>query len=228
MHTIVVRVWLPDRPGALGQVASRIGAVRGDVVGIEILERGPAQVIDEVLVELADDAVVELLVAEVSQVDGVAVEAVREVVAGRADGGTLILDAAARIAGEATADRLERLCDEVLTVTGADWVVAVHAADGRTLARRGDPPDLAWVSAFLSGSSHLDTDHEDHLGPAEIAWLHLGSCGVSVALERRGWAFRARERQHLGALGRLVDALGIHVDGDAPIGRGASVDVSDT
>ncbi|MEY4175069.1 MAG: hypothetical protein RI900_2234, partial [Actinomycetota bacterium] len=40
MQTFVVRVWLPDRPGALGQVASRVGAVRGDVVGIEILERG--------------------------------------------------------------------------------------------------------------------------------------------------------------------------------------------
>ena len=33
VHRFVVRVWLPDRPGALGQVASRIGAVRGDVVG---------------------------------------------------------------------------------------------------------------------------------------------------------------------------------------------------
>ena len=39
MITYLVRIWLPDRPGALGQVASRIGAVRGDVVGIEILER---------------------------------------------------------------------------------------------------------------------------------------------------------------------------------------------
>ena len=31
VHTVVMRVWLPDRPGALGQVASRIGAVKGDV-----------------------------------------------------------------------------------------------------------------------------------------------------------------------------------------------------
>ena len=40
METYVVRMWLPDRPGALGQVASRIGAVRGEIVGIDILERG--------------------------------------------------------------------------------------------------------------------------------------------------------------------------------------------
>src|SRR5215204_3609233 len=30
-RSLVVRVWLPDRPGALGQVASRIGGLRGDV-----------------------------------------------------------------------------------------------------------------------------------------------------------------------------------------------------
>ena len=35
----VVRIRLPDRPGALGQVASRIGAVGGDIVAIDILER---------------------------------------------------------------------------------------------------------------------------------------------------------------------------------------------
>ena len=40
MHLIRLRVWLPDRPGALGAVASRIGGVKGDVVGIEILEQG--------------------------------------------------------------------------------------------------------------------------------------------------------------------------------------------
>ena len=47
MATYVVRLWLPDRPGALGQVASRIGAVHGDVVGIEILERGGGSAIDD-------------------------------------------------------------------------------------------------------------------------------------------------------------------------------------
>lgn len=36
--THLIRAWLPDRPGALGAVASRIGAVRGDVIGIDILE----------------------------------------------------------------------------------------------------------------------------------------------------------------------------------------------
>ncbi|MGQ0617038.1 MAG: ACT domain-containing protein, partial [Acidimicrobiia bacterium] len=66
----VVRVWLPDRPGALGAVASRVGAVRGDVVGIEILERGAGRAVDELVVELPAGMPVDLLLAEISQVDG--------------------------------------------------------------------------------------------------------------------------------------------------------------
>ena len=71
MGTYVVRVWLPDRPGALGQVASRIGAVRGDVTGIDILERGAGRAIDELVVELPDDELLPLLIDEIGQVDGV-------------------------------------------------------------------------------------------------------------------------------------------------------------
>src|ERR671910_559614 len=62
VETFVIRMWLPDRPGALGQIASRIGAVGGDVVGIDILERENGQAVDELVVELPDPALVELLV----------------------------------------------------------------------------------------------------------------------------------------------------------------------
>src|SRR3954471_16769865 len=79
METYVVRVWLPDRPGALGAVASRIGAVRGEIVGIDILERGAGRAIDELGVERPDRDLVALLVAEVREVDGVDVEDVRPV-----------------------------------------------------------------------------------------------------------------------------------------------------
>src|ERR1700716_566717 len=79
MTTHTVRVWLPDRPGALGAVASRIGAVRGDLVGIDILERGGGRDIDELAVELPEERLVPLLVQEVGQVDGVDVEEMNSV-----------------------------------------------------------------------------------------------------------------------------------------------------
>ena len=79
MTTYVLRVWLPDRPGALGHVASRIGAVGGDLVGIDILERGAGRAIDELVVDLPDDDLLGLMCSEIGQVEGVDVEDVRTV-----------------------------------------------------------------------------------------------------------------------------------------------------
>jgi hypothetical protein len=75
----VVRISLLDRPGALGQVASRIGAVGGDIVAIDILQRADGDVIDEFVIELAGDHLVDLLRSEIHEVDGVRVEDVRRV-----------------------------------------------------------------------------------------------------------------------------------------------------
>ena len=52
MAGYVVRIALPDRPGALGLVASRIGAVGGDIVAINILERDEGHAVDEFVVEI--------------------------------------------------------------------------------------------------------------------------------------------------------------------------------
>ena len=46
MAGYVVRIALPDRPGALGLVASRIGAVGGDIVAINILDRDEGHAVD--------------------------------------------------------------------------------------------------------------------------------------------------------------------------------------
>ncbi|MBW3644997.1 MAG: hypothetical protein KY441_05775, partial [Actinobacteria bacterium] len=85
MERFVVRVVLPDRPGALGLVASRVGAVRGEIVGIDILERTAGRAVDELVVDLPDASLLELLVAEVTAVDGVEVDDVRPAPSGRRD-----------------------------------------------------------------------------------------------------------------------------------------------
>ena len=50
-----MRIWLPDAPGVLGAVAAEIGAVQGNVVGLEVLEREAGVAIDELVVELPDE-----------------------------------------------------------------------------------------------------------------------------------------------------------------------------
>jgi len=75
---------MPDRPGALGAVASRIGAVRADVVAIEILTRADGRAMDEIAVEVDRD-LLPLLLAEIEEVDGVVVEEVRTLPNGMRD-----------------------------------------------------------------------------------------------------------------------------------------------
>jgi ACT domain-containing protein len=76
MAGYVVRIALPDRPGALGLVASRIGAVGGDIVAINILEREDGRAVDEFVVEIGQD-LIELLQSEIHEVDGVSVLEIR-------------------------------------------------------------------------------------------------------------------------------------------------------
>src|SRR2546421_11335867 len=126
METFVVRVWLPDRPGALGAVASRIGAVRGDVVGIEILERGAGRAIDELAVQLADASLVSLLVAEITQVDGVDVEDVRPAANGVGDPRVDALETAALlVAAKSQLELLAQLVEHAERGFDADWCVVL-------------------------------------------------------------------------------------------------------
>src|SRR5947209_10120930 len=106
MPTFVLRLWLPDRPGALGAVASRIGAVRGDLVGIDILERGAGRAIDELVVDLPSESLVDLLISEVSQVDGVDVEDVRRANDGFADPRLDALETAANLVTQSSVEPL--------------------------------------------------------------------------------------------------------------------------
>ena len=76
MAGYVVRIALPDRPGALGLVASRIGAVGGDIVAINILERQDGRAVDEFVVEIGIE-LIDLLQSEIHEVDGVSIVEIR-------------------------------------------------------------------------------------------------------------------------------------------------------
>jgi ACT domain-containing protein len=77
MAGYIVRIALPDRPGALGLVASRIGAVGGDIVAINILERDGGNAVDEFVIEIGGHHLIELLQSEIHEVDGVTVLEIR-------------------------------------------------------------------------------------------------------------------------------------------------------
>jgi len=205
VESFVVRVWLPDRPGALGQVASRIGAVHGDVQGIEILERGGGSAIDELTVSLPSADLVDLLVAEIRQVDGVAVEDVRPLSPGRPEGSMAALAVAESMVAASASERAKAACCALRTLVDGDWSVLMRLPHGELVARCGDTVDSEWLTAFLNGSEHLGNGHEHT--PGDLVWTRLPRHGMAFASGRGGRVFHARERQEVHVLGRILDAL---------------------
>ncbi|MGE0877658.1 MAG: hypothetical protein AB7L13_06960 [Acidimicrobiia bacterium] len=207
MITYLVRIWLPDRPGALGQVASRIGAVRGDVVGIEILERDGGQAVDELAVALPDATLVNLLVQEIGQVEGVSVEDVRAVAGEPGDGRIDALDTAARMVEAPNAGALlEVLVRDTVRELDADWGLVVDLSTQKALAEFGEWPAVDWLAAFIEGARHSDMVMAGHVGPEDIAFASLAAFGAEVVLGRRGRPFRTRERRQLIALVRVANS----------------------
>lgn len=206
METFIVRVWLPDRPGALGQVASRVGAVHGEIVGIDILERGGGRAIDELAVQMEDGGLVDLLISEIRAVDGVDVEDVRSVDGTNHDPRADALETAAIIVG--AADRSD-LLDAVVThgrrVLGGSWAAIVHLDDGDVLAVDGDVPPAPWLVAFVEGSRSSAPAGQISSGPDDVVWAPLPAAGLAVVVGRAGSGFRARERRQVAALARIAD-----------------------
>jgi hypothetical protein len=206
MHTFIVRVWLPDRPGALGAVASRIGAVRGDVVGIDILERGAGRAIDELAVELPDPELLPLLVSEIGEVDGVDVEDVRPA-AELPDSRLDALDAAGVLVEAASSYVLmTELVGWAHRTFEADWAAAVDVDQAVLVAADGEPPAPARLAAFVVGSRSSSAVASGDCGPDDTACAMLGSSPVAVVLGRKGRPFRSRERRQLAALARIAGA----------------------
>ena len=213
---VLLRVWLPDRPGALGAVASRIGALRGDIVGIDVLERSEGVAIDEFGVVLADAEHLALLVREVEEVDGCRVENVTVVPHfpdPRLD--ALISVALVCEAGDAPALQ-QALATYAGTAFGADWV-AVMAGD-RMLAGYGNPPADSYLAALASGAASSPAVASGLAGPADLATAALETRRALLLVGRTGNEFRERERAQLLALARIADQVWSRLDGSSTPG----------
>jgi hypothetical protein len=205
MESYVLRVWLPDRPGALGAVASRIGAVRGDVVGIEILEIGSGQAVDELVVQLPNATLVDLLVSEVRQVDGVHVEEVRPLGPEGHDPRRATLETAAMLVEASDrAGILKVACEQAPRSLSAAWVAVVDLEAGATLAAGERAPSQEWLAAFVHGASTAASLGGADAGSSDVVWAPVAGVGLGIVAGRDRIAWRERERGELEALARIV------------------------
>lgn len=203
---VLVRVWLPDRPGALGLVASRIGAVEGDIVGIDVLEQGDGVAVDEFAVLLRRSVSLDLLVREILEVDGTKVEEVRTI--GHFPDPRLdALESATSLCQAETAEALpqvfvEHIRDEFL----ADWSLLM--ADGAVRATAGAPDiDPSMIEALVAGFAASPKVADGTTGPDDLALAELRTHGATLLVSRDGRAFRRRERAQMMALAGIADRV---------------------
>lgn len=186
---LVVRVWIPDRPGALGLVASRIGALGADIVGLDVLERTEAAAVDEFAIVLPRGDLEVLLVREIEQVDGASVEECREV-REFPDARTDALVSAERLCtAPDRAALLQELADDLRAEFEADWTAVVRS--GRLVARSGTGvPEKPELPAVPDAASAV-----------------IPGIDATLVASRAGRPFRVREVRQLLALARITDLL---------------------
>lgn len=201
---VLVRVWLPDRPGALGLVASRIGAVGGDIVGIDVLERGTDVAVDEFAVVLGTLDVVDLLVREVEEVDGASVEEVRIVGAFPDPRLDALESATALCQAESVRSLQEALVGLTRREFLGDWAVLLEAGE-LAVADGATHPTRDMLLALAAGTAASPRVADGTTGPDDLAVAQLEGHDATLLVGREGRPFRRRERVQLLALTRIAD-----------------------
>jgi hypothetical protein len=145
-----VRVTLPDRPGALGQVARTLGVAGADIVQVVVLERLGGRAVDDFTVVWPGASRVERLLAGLAAIPGVQVDGVWRAIGAPVSGGhdaELLAQVAAN-----PADGLATLVDAIPGLLAADWAAAAVV-----------PPDWAARSGY--GPRALPPDGASGAGP---------------------------------------------------------------
>ncbi len=204
MFNYLIRVQLPDRPGALGAVASRIGSVGGDVVSIEILQRDDGIVVDELGVGLAGDHLIDLLRDEILEVDGVVIESVRTVEGALPDRHTELLEVATELFKQNTAaGLLEHLTRRVHRSLAATFAAVLDADAWQVVASKGDLPPSEELTALALQAMSPPPDSVVVNGAVAIATLV--SADLILVVGRGHPILRDRERQWISIMAELAD-----------------------
>jgi hypothetical protein len=202
----LIRLRLPDRPGALGAVASRIGSVGADVVSIDILQRDGGVVIDELGVGLAGDHLINLLHDEILEVDGVTIESVRALDGPVPDRYAELLDVATELFKQRSAkDLLEHLVVRVRRNLFGAFAAVLDASTCGLVASDGNLPDLTQLASLVKAADAgggADWTGDEAMGVAVAAMKRSGSV---LVVGRHEPLLCDGERQWISIMAELAD-----------------------
>lgn len=211
----MLRIVLPDRPGALGAVATALGGVGADILSVDVIERGADCAIDDIVLELPPGKLADTLVSAAATVPGVEVESIRPY-AGQIDPHRELelLDTLAARPPEA----LGALAAGVTRIFRAGWAIVLgtpQADASPVLAAGGAAPELDALRTPWwppSPARVLTTDESwtppdwERLG-IELAVAPLGDAALLVGRPALRWLPSELLRlQHFAAIAATVTA----------------------
>jgi hypothetical protein len=213
--SFLIRVVLPDRPGALGAVASALGHAGADILSVDIVERSAGQATDDLVVELPPGRLPDSMVSAAATVPGVRVESIRPY-AGVIDPfrELELLEKLAVSRDDAPAV----LADGVCRLFRAGWVLMLQApqSDGApavVLARSGAAPELTLLpSPWWPPAPARSLEPDGSWAPAdwanldtELAVVPLGSNALLVGRPALRWlASELIRLSHLASIAATV------------------------
>jgi hypothetical protein len=206
-----MRIWLPDVPGVLGAVAAEIGAVQGNVIGLEVLEREAGVAVDELVVELPDEpGAVDAVCRGVRNVAGAGVEEVSELTVQAQDREDTVLAAAAGILQAATPTAaMQALTGHLLACFDLGWLALADDALTGFAAVHGAVPSVQWIAAFAEGARSGADPARDTMSSGVFV-EPVPDTGFTVC-GGRPTPIRRRERHEIALLvtvaSRFIDAL---------------------
>lgn len=213
--SFLIRVQIPDQPGALGSVASALGEIGADILGVHVVERGGGVAIDDMVVELPSGRLPDILITAAESVDGVEVDAVRPYA------GVLDTHRELELVEEISAEPgrgLQIFAEGVPRIIRSGWAMVFgHRSGGaEQLAASTSAPqegylELPWLP--LDRATILDGDEEwvpgtwQELG-TELAATPIGKPDrVLLAGRPGGPMFRAAELARLAHLAGIVSVV---------------------
>jgi hypothetical protein len=210
----LIRVVLPDRPGALGAVATALGQAGADILSVDIVERSGGHATDDLVVALPADKLADSLVTAAASVDGVRVESIRPY-AGVIDP-FRELELLEELA--ANADGADALVNGVCRLFRSGWALLLQAPD--------DDDGKATVVARSTAAPEIDTratpwwpaaparalDADDDWAPSdwatlgtELAVVPLGNDAILVGRPALRWlASEIIRLSHLASIAATV------------------------
>ena len=207
----LLRVSVPDRPGALGALASAIGEAGGDITAVDVVERGLSAAVDDVLVETTDAASADTILAKLNSLPAIVIEAWQPFTEGdQLRDGLDIVDGLGSTASRALA-AITRIAPAVLR---ARWVVIIDQVNGGvaiTQASAGAPwvrwSALPWFPLPRAGIVDADPAWLPHDwgGEPQLAAAPVGDSPMALlAVRPTGPRFRPTEIAKLANLAAIA------------------------